>query len=95
MWFQVSCYAVPALYTFGNSGRNVMIAPGLWIWDFGAHKDFRLTEKFGLTFRSEFFNFLNKANFGYPNTSIGGATAGTIRSAGPGRQIQFALRLHF
>jgi len=95
MWFKTSCYAVPALYTFGNSGRNVMIAPGLWIWDAGVHKDFRITERTGLTFRSEFFNFLNKANFGYPNTSIGGATAGTIRSSGPGRQIQFALRLHW
>jgi hypothetical protein len=95
MWYRVSCYAVPGLYTFGNSGRNVMIAPGLWIWDFGAHKDFRLTEKVGLTYRAEFFNFLNKANFGYPNTSIGSATAGTITSVGPGRQIQFALRLHW
>jgi hypothetical protein len=95
MWYRVSCYAVPGLYTFGNSGRNVMIAPGLWIWDFGAHKDFRLTEKVGLTYRAEFFNLLNKANFGYPNTSIGSATAGTITSVGPGRQIQFALRLHW
>ena len=95
MWYKVSCYAVPRLYTFGNSGRNVMIAPGLWIWDFGAHKDFRLTEKVGLTYRAEFFNLLNKANFGYPNTSIGSATAGTITSVGPGRQIQFALRLHW
>jgi hypothetical protein len=95
MWFQTSCYAVPPLYTFGNSGRNVMIAPGLWIWDFGVHKDFQLAEKMGLTFRSEFFNLLNKANFGYPNTSIGGAIAGTITATGPGRQIQFALRLHW
>jgi hypothetical protein len=95
MWFQTSCYAVPALYTFGNAGRNVMIAPGLWIWDVGVHKDFRLTEKFGLTYRAEFFNALNKANFGYPSTSIGSSTAGTITSVGAGRQIQFALRLHW
>lgn len=95
MWFNVSCYTVPPLYTFGNAGRNVMIAPGLWVWDFGVHKDFRLTERFGLTYRAEFFNLANKANFGYPNTSIGSATAGTITSVGPGRQIQFALRLHW
>jgi hypothetical protein len=95
MWFKTSCYTIPALYTWGNAGRNVVIAPGLWIWDAGVHKDFRLTEKTGLTFRSEFFNFLNKANFGYPNRTIGGATAGTITAAGPGRQIQFALRLHW
>jgi hypothetical protein len=94
-WFDTSCFKAPALYTFGNAGRNIMIAPGYWSWDFGAHKDFRLTEQFGLTFRAEFFNFLNKANFGYPSTSIGSLSAGTITSVGPARQIQFALRLHW
>jgi hypothetical protein len=94
-WFDTSCYTVPAAFTFGNSGRNVMIAPGLETWDFGAHKDFRLTEQFGLTYRAEFFNMLNKPNFRYPNTSIGGPTAGTITSVNAARQIQFALRLHW
>jgi hypothetical protein len=95
-WFNISCYVAPPIYTFGNAGRNVMIAPGYWSWDFGAHKDFRLTEKLGLTFRSEFFNILNKANFAYPSTSIGSAAAGTITAIqGTARQIQFALRLHW
>ncbi len=96
MWFQTSCYVAPPIYTFGNAGRNVMIAPGYWSWDFGAHKDFRLTERVGLTFRAEFFNLLNKANFAYPSTSIGSAAAGTITSIlGNARQIQFALRMHW
>ena len=95
-WFDTSCYVTPPLYTFGNAGRNVMIAPGLVEWDFGAHKDFRLTERFGLTFRGEFFNILNKANFAYPSTSIGSLTAGTITSVvTTGRQTQLALRLHW
>ena len=62
-----------------------MIAPGLETWDFGAHKDFRLTEQFGLTYRAEFFNMLNKPNFRYPNTSIGGPTADGLR-VGRGRE---------
>ena len=71
-------------------------APGLETWDLGAHKDFRITEKFGLTYRAEFFNILNKANFAYPGSSVGSLTAGTIRSVvTTGRQIQFALRLHW
>ncbi len=95
-WFQTSCFTAPALYTFGNAGRNIVIAPGLVTWDLGGHKDFRLTERFGLTFRSEFFNILNKANFGYPSTSIGSPSAGSINSVvTTGRQIQFALRLHW
>ena len=93
-WYDTSCFVAPPNFTFGNTGRNIIIAPGYASWDFGAHKDFRITERTGLTFRGEFFNFLNKENFGYPGSSIGSATAGTISSVGPARQIQFALRLH-
>jgi hypothetical protein len=95
-WYQTSCFQAPALYTWGNAGRNIVIAPGLVTWDLGAHKDFSITERTGITFRAEFFNVLNKPNFGYPNTSIGNLAAGTITSVvTTGRQIQFALRLHW
>ena len=95
-WFDTSCFVAPPLYTWGNAGRNIIIAPGLVTWDLGAHKDFRITERTGITFRAEFFNVLNKANFGYPNRSIGSLAAGTITSVvTTGRQTQFALRLHW
>ncbi len=95
-WYQLSCFAAPPNYTFGNTARNVLIGPGLETWDLGTDKDFRLTERFGLQFRSEFFNALNHPNFGLPNASIGSAAAGTITTViTNARQIQFALRLHF
>ena len=86
----------PPIYTFGNAGRNVLIGPGLFTRDLGADKDFRMNERLGLQFRSEFFNVLNRANFGLPNGSVGSAAAGTITSVVTNaRQIQFALRLHW
>ncbi|HEY6987436.1 MAG TPA: hypothetical protein VH369_03580, partial [Bryobacteraceae bacterium] len=95
-FYDTSCFVAPALYTFGNAGRNILIGPGLGTWDLGADKDFALTERFGLQFRSEFFNVLNRANFGLPNGSIGSAAQGTIRTViTNARQIQFALRLHW
>ena len=95
-FFNVNCFVTPAPYTFGNAGRNILIGPGLATWDLGADKDFALTERFGLQFRSEFFNALNRANFGLPNGSIGSPSAGTITSViTNARQIQFALRLHW
>jgi outer membrane receptor protein involved in Fe transport len=95
-WYQLSCFVAPPIYTFGNTGRNVLIGPGVETWDLGVDKDFRLTERFGLQFRSEFFNALNHPNFGLPNASIGSAAAGTITTVlGNARQVQFALRLHF
>jgi len=95
-WFDISCFVNPTLYTFGNAGRDILIGPGLFTWDLGADKDFRLSEKVGLQFRSEFFNILNRPNFGLPSGSIGSAAAGTITTVVTnGRQIQFALRLHW
>jgi len=95
-WFDTSCFVNPPLYTFGNAGRNILIGPGLFTWDLGADKDFRINEEVGLQFRSEFFNVLNRANFGLPSGSIGSAAAGTITTVVTNaRQIQFALRLHW
>lgn len=95
-WYQLSCFVAPPVYTFGNTGRNVLIGPGLETWDLGADKDFRITERVGLQFRGEFFNALNHPNFGLPNASIGSTAAGTITTViTNARQIQFALRLHF
>lgn len=95
-WYDVSCFAAPPPYAFGNAGRNIIIGPGLATWDLGADKDFRLTERFGLQFRSEFFNTLNRPNFGFPNRDIGSSSAGTITSViTNAREIQFALRLHW
>ena len=95
-FFDINCFVSPPPYTFGNAGRNILIGPGLGTWDLGADKDFALTERFGLQFRSEFFNALNRANFGLPNGSIGSPSAGTVTSViTNARQIQFALRLHW
>jgi outer membrane receptor protein involved in Fe transport len=95
-WYDVACFVSPQPFTFGNTGRNVLIGPGLFTWDLGADKDFRLDERVGLQFRSEFFNVLNRPNFGLPSGSIGSTAAGTITTVVTNaRQIQFALRLHW
>jgi hypothetical protein len=95
-WYNISCFVAPPPYTFGNAGRNILIGPGLATWDFGADKDFRLTERFALQFRAEFFNLLNHPNFGLPNASIGSSAAGTITTEiTNAREAQFALRLHW
>ena len=95
-WFDISCFVNPSLYTFGNAGRNMLIGPDLFTWDLGADKDLRINEEVGLQFRSEFFNVLNRPNFGLPSGSIGSTAAGTITTVVTNaRQIQFALRLHW
>jgi hypothetical protein len=85
----------PASAPFGNAGRDAFRAPGLEQWDLGVNKNFRVTEKTSVQFRSEFFNVLNHTNFGIPTAISTSAAFGTIRTTYPSRQIQFALKFIF
>lgn len=97
-YWNKAAFAMPtADAPFGNLGRNSMRGPNFWQWDLGLNKRFRIPAREGmaLQFRSEFFNLLNHTNFGGPTADITSAAFGTIRSAYPARQIQFALKLMF
>lgn len=95
-WYDTACFVSPPAYSFGNTGRNILIGPGLETLDFSLDKDFRITEALGMQFRVESFNLLNHPNFGIPGTSIGSATAGTITSVVTNaRETQFAARFHW
>jgi hypothetical protein len=87
---------------FGNVGRNVIPGPGLANFNFTLMKNSKLREGLDLQFRTEFFNFFNRANFSLPNTAVflsGGnrnVLAGRITTtATTSRQIQLALKLIF
>lgn len=98
-YYDISCFENPKQqYTFGNTGRNILIGPSYQTIDAGLHKDFHIHEALGMQFRAEFFNLFNTANFGFPNNSIGSAAAGRVSSLATGataRQMQFALRFHW
>jgi hypothetical protein len=80
---------------FGTLARNAARGYGLFQLDLGLHKEFVVTERARLQFRSEWFNLTNQTNFGAPNTNISGSNYGSITSTFPARQVQFALRLSF
>jgi hypothetical protein len=91
----------------GNAGRNIIPGPGLINLDFSVFKNNpirRISESFNVQFRAEFFNVLNRTNFGTPtvpdSTDIFDSTGGLNGSAGlltslttEPREIQFALKL--
>ena len=72
-----------------------MVGPGNFNVDAGIHRQFRVRERWKLTFRWEMFNAFNRANFGTPNASIGNAQAGQISGTAPARIQQAALKLAF
>jgi hypothetical protein len=95
-WYDTSCFVGPPQYSFGNTGRNILIGPGLLNLDFSLNKEFHITEKAAFQFRAETFNLLNHANFNIPGASIGSSSAATITSVNThSRQIQIAARLHW
>ncbi len=102
-WFDASCFTTAALAAalaagnprFGNSGRNILNGPGYNNWDFALLKNFQITERLKLQFRSEFYNIFNFTPFGNPVTRVGNPRIGKIGSAGQERQIQFGLKVTF
>ena len=91
-----AAWGTPTVFTFGNGGRNVLRGPGRTNVDFSLFKNFQITERFKLQFRSELFNIFNHAQFDLPNSAVGNPSAGIITALiGPPRQVQFALRLTF
>jgi Carboxypeptidase regulatory-like domain len=79
----------------GNSGVGILRGPGLSLWDFSIRKSFPLREELKFRFQADFFNAFNRANFRDLITNVSDRSFGSITSAGPGRNIQFGLRLDF
>ncbi len=110
-WFDATVVRLPTQdQPFGNAGRNIGRGPSFYQLDLGLQKNFALpfiNDVSKAEFRAEFFNALNKTNFGTPSGTATGIvfnadgtlrTAGgfgTIRSTAPARQIQFALKVSF
>jgi hypothetical protein len=95
-WFDVSAFSMPAQFTYGNSGANILREDRFKTFDFSVFKQFRITEGSQLQFRAEAFNVTNTASFNAPNTQIDTASGGRVTSAASlPRQIQFALKYNF
>ncbi len=94
-YFNRAAYAMPPLFQLGNVGKNTLIGPGFQNWDFSVFKNTSIMERATTQFRAEFFNIFNQAAFAIPGRLYGTPTLGLITSAGPGRIIQFGLKVIF
>jgi len=95
-WFNVGAFAVPAVGTDGNSGRNILDGPGIRNVDLGIFRDIPLKGRSMFQFRLEATNVFNIINLNNPGNSLNAlATFGKIRSARNMRQIQLGARVSF
>jgi hypothetical protein len=104
-WFNTAAFLPASRMTpgqFGTSGRNILRGPGFQNWDISLVKNFVLRENLNLQFRVKSFNTFNHTNFTPLNTTVnfdanGVPTAGfgAVNASGPGRSLEFGLKLRF
>ncbi len=104
LWLNPAAFAVPAAGTWGNLGRDVLRAPGLFQIDTALSKNQRITERTNIEFGAQFFNVLNHPQLGAPNANISSTSNfGRILTpintspvgSGTPRQIQVFARFAF
>jgi hypothetical protein len=95
-WFDTGAFQMPRAFTFGNAGRNIVIADGLTNIDASLMKRASIHDKATLELRTEFFNLLNNTNFAdAPGRIAFTPSFGRYFTAENPRQIQLAVKLIF
>jgi len=100
-----AAFSVPAAGTFhGNEQRNQLYLPATTQTNVSLFKEFVLPQETRLQFRAEAFNAIGNVNLTTPRTVLNtiASTANLnnpsfvqLQTAGPPRQLQFALRFIF
>ena len=99
-WFNTSVFSQPQPFTLGNLARTLpdVRNPGVSTCDFSLFKNNRFGKEGNrnIQLRTEWFNALNKPQFGGPGTGFGAGNEGVITgTAHAGRQIQMAAKFIF
>jgi hypothetical protein len=101
-WFNPAAFDQPADFTAGNSSRTVsgLLGPGYNALDVSLGKRLPIGGERALEFSALALNVMNHANWNYPDTMIGSASApnvdaGRIIGSHGGRVIQLGLKFSF
>jgi hypothetical protein len=98
-WYNLSAFAVPPAYTYGNFNRNIVTGPGLAVLNGSLGKTFDLWPEHGikLEVRSDAINVLNHPSFSQPGLVVGPGQSSSITSVttSAGRSMQLYGRISF
>ena len=93
---QADAFLLPAQYTYGNAGRNILRGDQLIQFDMSMIKNFHLTETKIFDFRAQVFNLTNTSSFSNPNGNTNLITGGQITSTrNKARVFEFGLKFSF
>jgi hypothetical protein len=95
-WFDKTAFALPASFTYGNSGADILREDKFKNLDFSLFKQFQVSERARVQFRAEAFNLTNSPSFSAPGSNIDTATGGVVTSTlSAPRNVQLALKFSF
>jgi hypothetical protein len=95
-YFNLAAFAVPPAGTFGTAGRNTIIGPGMFVWNFSLARSINLhSERRRLEIRLDSTNTFNHVNPSGLITIVNSSQYGLITSAGAMRQMSATVRLRF
>lgn len=92
--YNPAALALPAIGTFGNSGRNIIRGGGYRSANLSLFRNFALRESVHLQMRLEAENSLNQVNYQGPITDQS-TSPGLFVAAAPPRLVQLGLKLSF
>jgi hypothetical protein len=87
-------FTLPAVGTFGNSGRNIVRGDGYRSADLSLFRTFRIREALNLQLRLEAQNAFNQVNYQGPVTDQS-TKPGLFVAAAPPRILQLGAKLWF
>ncbi len=96
--FNTGAFAVPAQYTFGNSGRDAFRSPKFWNLDTSIFRQFPFWgEGRRIEFRAEAFNIFNTVILGTPGNDISNLSSfgKANNTANSPRQLQLGAKIIF
>jgi len=94
-WINIAAFGLAPAGTFGNAGRNNLIAPAFENLDLVLSRIFPIRDRLAVQFRVESFNTFNHPNFDAPAQTFDNSTFGSIQQAEAARQMQFGLKIKF
>ena len=95
-WFNTAAFALPAAFTYGDAGRNIVIGPGIFNTDASLIRNVTLGGSKSLQFRLEAFNLFNKPIWGDPTMAMSSPLYGQINSTrSPMRELQIGVKFAF
>jgi len=95
-YFNTAAFQANAMGNIGNSGRNILTAPGSVNLDVSLSKAFRVRERHSLQLRGERFQCNEQTQFQRrPNATLTSPAFGRITGASSGRIMQVSMKYQF